>query len=284
MIYSNFCNAEKLTKYFDIVKNRYCIQTARQYCCVLEKFFKWVNKDFTRISNEDVDDYIEYLLIGRKLSQSYYNQFISAFIKFNEIFYPSKKFKPYLFQRPANETRLPDVLSEKEIISILKAINNKKHKAIIAFIYSHGLRISECINFKLIDFDKDRGIIHIRQAKGKKDREVPFNENCRQILANYFEEYKPTGYLFTGENDMYSATSIRAIFNRAVEKCRINKNVHVHSLRHSFATHLHEQGIDINDIQKILGHARPSTTQIYARISTKYLSKIQLQTKIQEAA
>jgi site-specific recombinase XerD len=284
MVYTGFYNAEKLTKFFYIVKNRHCLQTARTYSSVLEKFFKWVNKDFSRISNQDVDDYIECLLVEMNYSQSYYNQFISAFIKFKKISYPNKRFKTYLLNRPKKEHKLPEVLSEQEIISILKAIENVKHKAIIAFIYSHGLRISECQKFRLTDFDKERGIIHVREAKGKKDREVPFNENCRTILTNYIKNYRPENYLFEGENELYSKTSIRNILNRAVGKAGIAKSIHVHTLRHSYATHLHEQGIDTSDIQKILGHKRITTTQIYTRISTKYLSKIQLKTNLQEAA
>lgn len=284
MVYSGFYNAEKLTKFFYIVKNRYCLQTAKTYSSVLEKFFKWVSKDFSRISNQDVDDYIEYLLVAKEYSQSYYNQFISAFLKFKKVFYPNKRFKTYLLNRPQKEHKLPVVLSEHEIVSILKSIKNIKHKAIIAFIYSHGLRISECQKFRLSDFDKERGLINIRGAKGKKDREVPFNENCRLILANYIRKYNPVDYFFEGENELYSKTSIRNILNRAVEKTGTTKNVHVHTLRHSFATHLHEQGVDTADIQKILGHKRITTTQIYTRISTKYLAKIQLKTKLQEAA
>lgn len=284
MKYSEFCNAEKLTKFFYIVKNRYCLQTAKTYSSVLEKFFKWIGKDFVRISNQDVDNYIECLLVEMEYSQSYYNQFISAFIKFNKIFYPGKRFKTYLLKRPKKEYKLPEILSEEEIISILKAINNKKHKAIIAFIYSHGLRISECQKFRIRDFDKERGIIHIRAAKGKKDREVPFNENCREILTNYIKKYRPQDYLFQGENELYSKTSIRNILKSAVQKAGIKKNIHVHTLRHSFATHLHEQGYDVADIQKILGHKRITTTQIYTRISTKHISRIQLKTKLQVAA
>ncbi len=284
MKYSGFSNAENLTKYFYIIKNRYCLQTAKTYSSVLEKFFRWVAKDFQRISNQNIDDYIEYMLIEKKYSQSYYNQFISSIIKFKKIFYPNKKFKTYLLNRPKKEQKLPDVLSEDEIINIIKAIKNLKHKAIIAFIYSHGLRISECQKFKISDFDKARGIINIRSSKGKKDRKVPFNNNCRIILTNYIRKYKPTNYLFEGKNKLYSKTSIRNILKNAVKKVGIDKNICVHTLRHSFATHLHEQGCDTSDIQKILGHKKISTTQIYTRISTRYLSKIQLKTDLNEAA
>lgn len=280
MVYTGFCNAEKLTRYFYIVKNRYCVSTAKTYCCVLEKFFKWIKKDFIRISNQDIDDWIEILLIEKQLSQSTYNQFISAFVKFNKIFYPNKRFKTYLLKRPKKERKLPEILSEEEICLIINSINNLKHKAIIAFIYSHGLRISECQRFKVFDFDKDRSIINIRGAKGKKDRIVPFSENCRDILSKYFMVYNPKEYLFKGENELYSKTSIRNIFNRAVEKIGINKDVHIHSLRHSFATHLLDQGYDITYIQKILGHSRITTTMIYTQVSTNSISKIQLKTKL----
>lgn len=280
MVYLNFCNAEKLTQFFKIVKNRYCIGTAKSYYYVLKKFFKWVNKDFRRISNQDIDNWIEILLVKRQLSQSYYNQFISAFIKFNKIFYPDKRFKTYLLERPKKERKLPEILSEEEIYLIINSIENYKHKAIIAFIYCHGLRISECQKFKIFDFDKYRGVIYVRGAKGKKDRIVPFSKNCRDILIKYFLRYNPKEYLFKGKNELYSKTSIRNIFKRAIKKTGIDKNVHIHSLRHSFATHLLEQGYDISYIQKILGHSRITTTMVYAQISAKSISKIQLKTKL----
>lgn len=284
MKYSGFCNAEKLTKFYFFVKNQNCLQTAKTYSSVLEKFFKWIKKDFIRLSNQDIDDYIEFILVEMNYSQSYYNQFISAFLRFKKIFYPNKRFKTYVLNRPTKEHKLPDVLTEKEIILILKSIKNIKHKAIIAFIYSHGLRISECQKFKIEHFDKQRGVIKIKSSKGKKDREIPFNNNCRIILTKYIVSYKPKEYLFDGQNKLYSKTSIRNILNKAVQISGIKKNVCVHTLRHSYATHLHEQGVDTSDIQKILGHKKITTTQIYIRISTRYLSKIQLKTKLQDAA
>lgn len=171
-------------------------------------------------------------------------------------------------------------MSEEEVIQVIQSITNIKHKAIIAFIYSHGLRISECINFKLEHFNKERKTIKIVQGKGRKDRLVELNSDCRDILVDYFARYNPDEYLFKGQSKpYYSGTSIRKILERALDNCGITKHITPHSLRHSFATHLYDNGVDISKIQIILGHARPSTTSIYTKISIKTI-KLKFQLKL----
>jgi site-specific recombinase XerD len=153
--------------------------------------------------------------------------------------------KIYLIERPRKENYLPEVLSEEEITSILKAISNLKHKAIIMVIYSGGLRISELINLKVKDIDSDRMQIRISQAKGKKDRYTLLSNKTLLILRKYFTEYKPKEWLFEGVSGGQCAdSSIYSIFKKAIASANIKKKVSIHSLRHSFATHLLENGTD----------------------------------------
>jgi len=173
------------------------------------------------------------------------------------------------------ERKLPDVLSIEEIKSIIESIDNIKHRTIISLIYSFGLRISECINIRVGDIDSKRMLIKVVQSKGNKDRFVPISNKMLLLLREYYKMYKPKEFLFEGQvNDYYSARSIQAILKRALQKSKIKKHISVHSLRHSYATHLLEQGTDISIIQKLLGHKDIKTTLLYTQISKTQLSKI----------
>ena len=175
-----------------------------------------------------------------------------------------------MIERPRKENYLPEVLSEEEITSILKAISNLKHKAIIMVIYSGGLRISELINLKVKDIDSDRMQIRISQAKGKKDRYTLLSNKTLLILRKYFTEYKPKEWLFEGvSGGQYADSSIYSIFKKAIASANIKKKVSIHSLRHSFATHLLENGTDLRYIQNLLGHSSSKTTEIYTHITVK---------------
>jgi site-specific recombinase XerD len=260
-------NTKYLEKTVFRLKNnlRYSKQTIKSYECELKQFFNYVNKDLLRITKLDIDNYIEYIIIN-KYSISKHNIFISSLIHLYESNNIKKRINYKL--RPKNEYNLPEYLSEHEIKLIINSIDNLKHKAIISFIYSHGLRISESINFKLSDFDKSNGTIIIKQSKGKKDRIISLNLSCRNKLENYFKKYRPKEYLFNGQNsNKYSTTSIRNILKTALIKCNINKNIHVHSLRHSFAVHLRNKGVDLSTIQELLGHNSIKSTLIYAKLS-----------------
>ena len=178
--------------------------------------------------------------------------------------------KTYFIDRPKKEKTLPVVLSEEEILLILRSVSNLKHKAILMVIYSAGLRISECINLKIKDIDSNRMQIRVEQSKGKKDRYTLLSTKTLLILRDYFKEYRPKEFLFEGQDGgCYSTRSIQNIFRDAVEKAKINKKVTVHSLRHSFATHLLENGTNLRYIQSLLGHSNSKTTEIYTHVTTK---------------
>ena len=166
-------------------------------------------------------------------------------------------------------------MSKNEIKNILNSCSNIKHKSILMLIYSAGLRRSELLNLSIADIDSERMVINIKGAKGMKDRISLLSKNLLELLKSYYKEYTPKKYLFEGQNEgKYSPTSVANILKKASLKAGIRKNVTPHMLRHSFATHLLEQGTDLRYIQDLLGHNSPKTTGIYTHISKKAIDKI----------
>ena len=181
----------------------------------------------------------------------------------------------YQIDRPRRAKIIPDVISEEETLLILNALDNRKHKAIITTIYSAGLRRSEHINLRKTDIDFDKMLIFVRGGKGAKDKISILSEATASIMKIYLKQYKPNYWMFEGPNRTQdSPSSIRIILNKAVAKAGIAKKVTPHMLRHSFATHLLEQGVDIRYIQTLLGHESSKTTEIYTHVSKKSLAKI----------
>lgn len=220
------------------------------------------------ISTDQIKDYILSLQSPRSMAQAH-----SALKWFYSlvVHQPRKmRYVPY----PQQAKHLPSVLSKEEIKQLITACENIKHRAIISLIYSSGLRISELSNLKITDIDSKRMLVTIRDAKGAKDRVSLLDEGMLRQLREYYQKYKPKEYLFEGQNEKYSPTSIRNIFNRAKQKARIIKRATVHTLRHSFATHLLEAGVDLRYIQELLGHSHSKTTEIYTKVSTRHLSSI----------
>ncbi len=189
--------------------------------------------------------------------------------------------KPFVIgrlPRPQKEKKLPDVLNEEEVLRIFRAVTNMKHQTMLMLAYASGLRVSELVRIKIEDVDGNRGLIHIRDAKGKRDRFTVFPESMRTILGNYWKTYKlgTSGWLFPGETagKHLAARSIQAVLMRANRAAGITKKVTMHTLRHSFATHLLDHGTDLRYIQELLGHQSVKTTEIYTHISPKGLSRI----------
>jgi integrase/recombinase XerD len=166
-------------------------------------------------------------------------------------------------------------LNTSEITAILKGTSNLKHRAILTLIYSSGLRIGELVNLKVKDIDSERRQIRIEQSKGKKDRYTLLSPKTLELLRAYFKEYKPKEYLFEGqEGGQYSARSIQGFFKEICKRVDIRKKVSIHTLRHSFATHLLENGTDLRYIQALLGHESSKTTEIYTHVTTKGFDQI----------
>jgi site-specific recombinase XerD len=253
----------------------YAQNTIRTYKSMLQEFLEYYKKlDPGKITEEQIRDYLLYLLDERKISISYQNQSINA-IKFYYEQILGRPVRTYYIQRPKKPKVLPNVLSEEEVQLILNNVDNLKHKCILSLAYSAGLRLGEVISLKPGDIDSKRNYVIVRQGKGMKDRYSLLSGKILELLRKYYAEYKPKEWLFEGQfGGPYSATSIHNILKAAVDKAGIKKRVTVHTLRHSFATHLLEHGVDIRYIQTLLGHQSSRTTEIYTHITDRGLGKI----------
>lgn len=255
--------------------HRYSENTIKTYRDALRVFFIFLeNKSVNEITNEDILEFNKTYILANNYSASYQNQVINALkLFFSKI--TNRKLDIRAIERPRKTTKLPIVLTENEVIRILNALENVKHRSMISLIYSAGLRQSELIQLKLKDIDSSAMIIRIEQAKGKKDRIVPLSETVLTLLRDYYKEYKPKEYLFEGQNgDSYSERSLAAVLEKACTIAGIKKRVTLHTLRHSYATHLLENGTDLRYIQELLGHKSSKTTEIYTHVSTKAIQKI----------
>jgi integrase/recombinase XerD len=259
-----------------LTEMRYSPKTIKLYSSMFEEFINYYPmQDIKTIDEPAIIKFLRFLVTERKISITYQNQSINAIKYYYEkVLGGQRKF--YFIDRPSREKTLPSVLSTQEVIDILKQTENIKHKAILMTIYSAGLRISEAINLKFKDIDSDRMQIRVEQGKGKVDRYSLLSERTLHILREYYKQYLPTVWLFEGlkKGEQYSTRSIQQIFQDAVRKAGIVKDVSVHTLRHSFATHLLENGTDLRYIQSLLGHANSKTTEIYTHITTKGFDQI----------
>lgn len=266
------CPPEYINK---LTEMRYSRNTIDTYKHMFEEFINhFPDNEIKDITDEMIVAFLRYLVNERNISTSYQNQSINA-IKFYFERVLGGQRKVYTIDRPRKEKYLPEVLSQEEIVKVMNATVNLKHKAILMTIYSAGLRIGEAINLRVKDIDSKRMQIRVEQAKGKKDRYTLLSNKTLALLRKYVAEYKPKEWLFEGINGgQYSTSSIQANLKIAVDKVGIKKRVTVHTLRHSFATHLLESGTDIRYIQSLLGHSSGKTTEIYTHITTRGFDQI----------
>ena len=205
-------------------------------------------------------------------STSQQNQYIGCLKLFAKYVLNKKDIHLSKIERPKSEKKLPQVIDHNHIINQLSKIENIKHKAILTITYSVGLRVSEVVNLKIEDIDSKRMLIHIKNAKGKKDRIVPLSQTVLVLLREYWKEYKPKIYLFNGQSsDQYSIQSCQKIYIKYIDEVSS-----IHTLRHSSFTNLLENGTDLRIIQKIAGHSSSKTTEIYTHVSNQLLSKVNL--------
>ncbi len=230
--------------------------------------------DINKISHKEINGYFWHCIKNLKLSENQIHSRINA-VKSYYKFVENTNVEMEMIIRPKKQHNLPEVLSKKEVKAIFDVVENPKHLLILKLCYGMGLRVSEIVNLKITDIDSTRMLVHIRCSKGKKDRMVNLPTSVLDDLRSYYKAYRPKEYLFEGQyGGQYTTRSIQAVFKRAMTKAKINKTIGVHGLRHSFATHLLERGTDMVFIQKLLGHANVKTTEIYAKVSTKIISKV----------
>lgn len=229
----------------------------------------------SEINKNEILDFMVRFRNNSKWSATSQNQLINA-IKFFFEHLLNRPKEMYDLPRAKKPFQLPTVFSEEEVLSIIKATDNLKHKTFLCLAYAGGLRISEIVNMKLRDIDSKRMVINVRQAKGKKDRIVMLSEKLLVMMREYYIKYKPRVWLFEGVNgENYSTRSISKVFQECKKKAKINKSGGIHALRHSFATHLYEGGTDLLSIKELLGHSSLRTTLTYTHVSNKFIGKIQ---------
>lgn len=265
-----------------MLTQRYSANTIRTYEDALRQFFAFFDqRDPKKITLEEIHYFNRHYIIERKLSSTYQNQVINAL----KIFYQlnaTRELNLKELERPRRGFYLPEVMSKEEVQKILQETKNEKHFLMLAIIYSAGLRCGELLNLKLTDIDLLRKTIFIRGGKGKKDRMVPLSCFIEERLKTYVEKYRPNNfrveachYLFEGQFDeKYSSRSLQNVLKQAAARARIKKQITLHTLRHSYATHLLEGGTNLRYIQELLGHASPKTTQIYTHVSSHALRNV----------
>jgi integrase/recombinase XerD len=246
----------------------YSDKTSKSYMRYIVKFMEAVNKHETRLTSKDFQDYLDNCTFT---SVSQQNQVINA-IRFLYKGVLGKKYDKVYFKRPRKEKKLPRVIDGDYIVSQLSKIQNLKHKAILSLTYSAGLRVSEIVNLKIEDIDSKRMLIHIKNAKGRKDRVVPLSPQLLPLLRDYYKAFSPNNYLFNGQtSEQYSIGSCQKLHKKYIDVC-----TSIHTLRHSSFTKLLENGTDIRIIQKIAGHNSVKTTQIYTHVSNNLLQNVKL--------
>ncbi|MFA5953699.1 MAG: site-specific tyrosine recombinase/integron integrase [Candidatus Pacearchaeota archaeon] len=246
--------------------------TLRNYIFSNEKFLDSVKKPLESINEDDVKIYLSEKLSSK--SSTSIILFLSAIkYSFSNIL---KKDITLGIKRPKKEKILPEVLTKEEVKTLINSIENKKSKLMISLMYATGMRVSELINLKINDLEFEEKICHIRQAKGKKDRIVNLPNQLFVKLEKYADKQRllKSEYFFSGKNGKMTSRNLQKIVSKAAKKAGIKKSVHCHTLRHSFATHLLENGVDIRLIQTLLGHSNLNTTQLYTHVSKEQIKNV----------
>lgn len=245
-------------------------QTVKAYLYWNKDFLNNVNKSPEEITEDDVKNYIAGKMSGGVSAKSIV--LIRAALKF---FYDEVLGKGIVkLKTPKIAKKLPVVLTKEEISKLIDSIKNRKHKLMVMFMYSSGLRLSELLNLKVGDLELDEKIGWVRSGKGSKDRMLLLSNKLIDEMREYIQSKKESDYIFTGRKERMTPRNVQKIIKRAIKIAGIEKDVHPHSLRHSLGTHLLEDGVDIRKIQVLLGHANLSTTQIYTQVSNEELKKI----------
>ncbi len=253
---------------------QYALNTAKTYVQLFEKFINYYKEyELTNIDENDIRNYLK-VLVKEGRSSSYLNQMINS-IKFYYEIVLGMPNRFYSIERPAKKQQLPKVISLEEVQSIINNTNNIKHKCIVSLFYSAGLRRSELLNLKITDIDSKRMVITVRNGKGNKDRLTILSQAVLEDLRIYYKEWKPKDFLFEGASSrMYASTSVSRIIDYAAKKAGIRKKITPHMLRHSFATHLLENGTDLRYIQVLLGHNSTRTTEVYTQVAINNIKAI----------
>ena len=257
-------------------QKRYADNTKKTYTSYFADFIRhFKNQALEDITKEDINNHILQLIVEKDISPSQQNQRINA-IKFYYEKVLGRQKEYYDIERPRKGFLLPKVISENDVYRMLKTTSNLKKKTIISLLYSSGIRRSELINLRKQDIMYDKQLIFVRGGKGKKDRTTLLSESVVVLLDKYYKDKKPNYWVLENPNTrkQYSATSVLNIVKEAGQKAGVTITVTPHILRHSFGTHLLDQGVDLRIIQMLMGHESTTTTERYTHVSNRTLAKI----------
>ena len=259
----------KITK--ECKRRRLSPRTTKTYLYAIHRFLNWSKKDLRYTSKKDVRLFLEYLS-EKNLAGNTMNTYHMAIRFLFENVLEKKMWIDIKYSKTPK--KLPEVLSKEEVRKLIDSIKNFKHQLMICFMYSSGLRVSELINLKVKDLNLDKKFGFVRNGKGGKDRLITLSNNLipavRKLIADEFLERN--NYLFqSNRGKRYSIRTLQKIVDNSAKLCGIKRKIHPHTLRHSFATHLIENGYDVTNVQSLLGHKSPETTLIYTHISSPNL-------------
>ena len=258
-----------------LLLKRYSWRTLKTYLNCFRKFIRHYDRiDPKEITRQQIDAYIVHLINTKNITESHQNQILSA-IKMYYAETAGQEEKVRNLIRPKKAHKLPHVLTEEEVARLFRAVDNLKHKCILMLIYSAGLPLGELTQLRLAGLQPGQQRIFVYGGKGKKDRCTILSPKVWERLQHYIQVYQPVEWVFEGQTGgQYSPRSVQAIFTRAKERAGINPYATVHTLRHSFATHMLEKGVDLRYIQELLGHESSKTTEIYTHITHTGWAKV----------
>ncbi len=253
---------------------RYSANTIKTYTTFLGQVERYFKRPLHSISEDELFRYVYKLIRHKRASCSTQKQLINALkLYYREMCKETINLDAILPDR--KPFKIPEVLSQDEVGKLLTAIKNIKHRCIMATIYSAGLRVGELIELRVKDIDSARMLVAVRGGKGNKDRYLPLSQKLLVMLREYYRQFQPINFLFEGQKGgRYSATSVNQILKAGLKKVGIAKKLSSHNLRHSYATHLLENGVDIRVIQELLGHNSIKTTMIYTHIAKPSLLNV----------
>lgn len=259
----------------DLRIQNYAVRTQEIYIARVAEMARHFGRSPADLSGADVRDYLRYLKEERRVSRSAFAQAVGALRFLYRVTLDRPEMVPHI-PYPRQKRRHPVVLSPEEVVRLLKAIGNVKHRTVAMVLYGAGLRISEALALKLRDIDSGRMVITVRHGKGDTDRQVTLSGVLLEALRSYFRAYKPADWLFEGEDPerALGASTIQRAVKTARARAGILKPATPHTLRHSYATHLMERGTDLRVIQTLLGHRSLKTTQIYTHVATERLRSV----------
>ena len=250
-------------------------RTQETYLREAENLARYFNRSPAELGEQELKEYLLHLIKERHLSEGTFRFYVAG-LKFLYRTTLKREWPVEKIKHPRAKSKLPVVLDLSEVESLFSVTKNLKHKAMLMITYSSGLRVSETARLKLTDIDSVRMTVRINQGKGGKDRYSILSQTTLEHLRQYWKKYRPTEWLFEGQkkDGHISLSTIQSIFRAVKKRARITKPVSVHTLRHSFATHLIEAGTSLHHVQLLLGHRSPTTTTVYLHVSRLNLSHV----------